>query len=294
MAGIPFNQVHKLDFRPGEIRVDVTPDSTLGLYQSLEQNRSDSYQGTLQQGQAELKRLLSLDSAQIVSRKDQMIETERIAMDKQQQQRNQQDLQQRQKEEPERRQRAKEVAEARRQKLLDTKPGEIQQRQGGGAMDGSNVALGIAGILGVFAATGLSGEQNEERESSIEGDEDHLSDNNSTAAIDRTEASEIKFPSGPDADQLMASPNSLPSNKIDGVSVEGNEEIQNDGTSEKSLIYSDDVQVQTTVSRDTSYLNQDDDGDDWLKMMSDLMVVEEKDDQGDDGDGDVDSAASSS
>jgi len=86
MAGIPYSEVHRLDFAPGEVRVNVTPESVRALYEerrkadvmSTETGTQD-YNTVLATGKQELKRLRSLDSSQIVTKKDLMIENERAA-----------------------------------------------------------------------------------------------------------------------------------------------------------------------------------------------------------------------
>ena len=78
MAGVPYNRVHELEFQPGEIRLDVTKDSTLALWNKKKED--PAYLATIQQGRENLKFLRS--NKDIVSLKDQMMEEERIAIDK--------------------------------------------------------------------------------------------------------------------------------------------------------------------------------------------------------------------
>lgn len=85
MAGIPINRVHELEYAPGEVRLDVTMDTTLGLWQSRQQSKEwvESYDTILSNGRKELQRLRGMND--MVSIKDQRLENERIALDNQMQ-----------------------------------------------------------------------------------------------------------------------------------------------------------------------------------------------------------------
>ena len=93
MAGIPLNEVHLLDFEPAEIRLNVTPESTLELFEKRSRRRNadgtkddtflKTYEARIQHGQQELDRLLSLDATTLVSKKDEMILKEQQAIEDQ-------------------------------------------------------------------------------------------------------------------------------------------------------------------------------------------------------------------
>jgi broad specificity phosphatase PhoE len=80
VAGIPYNRVHELEFAPGELRVDVTKQSTLELWKQKRLENAEKYQSLLKQGRANLKNLQ--EGKGIKNLKDARIEAERIAIDK--------------------------------------------------------------------------------------------------------------------------------------------------------------------------------------------------------------------
>jgi len=71
IAGIPLSRVHELEFRPGEVRTDVTYDSIRTM---LPEKPNEEYQHTIQLGRQELKKLLSQKT--VVNVKDQRYEQE--------------------------------------------------------------------------------------------------------------------------------------------------------------------------------------------------------------------------
>jgi hypothetical protein len=76
MAGIPCNKAHKLEFAPGEIRLVVTMQNTLDLYNIKKQagsTNSEEYAAIAQREEKELQRLRSSTAEEIVSKKDQMM-----------------------------------------------------------------------------------------------------------------------------------------------------------------------------------------------------------------------------
>lgn len=83
IAGIPYNRAHEIDFKPGEIRFDVTMDSTLALWKSKQLLEGESYQRILQDGRVALKELRATQmlGGTVTNLKDQKIEEERIAIE---------------------------------------------------------------------------------------------------------------------------------------------------------------------------------------------------------------------
>jgi hypothetical protein len=145
MAGIPFNKVHELDYQPGEIRMNVTPESALELLKQREEDLS-SYKDMVAKGQTELKRLRSMDMNTIVSKKDKIIEKERIEMD----------------------QAYEENLRKREEKANQVKAVEAERlRQRGGSDEGTIPPIVIAGVLGAFTA-GASLSQAKTNEKSLE------------------------------------------------------------------------------------------------------------------------------
>jgi hypothetical protein len=80
IAGIPYNRVHELEFAPGELRVDITNQSTLELWKQKQMENSETYQSLIKQGRGNLKNLQ--EGKGVKNLKDARIEAERIAIDK--------------------------------------------------------------------------------------------------------------------------------------------------------------------------------------------------------------------
>ena len=80
IAGIPLNRVHELEFAAGEVRMNVTLDSTLSLWQAKQSNMTE-YEVVLAEGRKELKRLREMND--MLSIKDQRLEDDRIALEAQ-------------------------------------------------------------------------------------------------------------------------------------------------------------------------------------------------------------------
>ena len=66
IAGIPYNRVHELELQPGEVRSNVTLDTTWQLLQERQENpeRREAYNARIEQGRKELSRLRSIDFVQ--------------------------------------------------------------------------------------------------------------------------------------------------------------------------------------------------------------------------------------
>jgi hypothetical protein len=79
IAGIPYNRVHELNYSPGEVRLDITMESTKALLKSGV--LTEDYKAILAEGRQELKRLRSMKSEDIISVKDQKLEDDRLEME---------------------------------------------------------------------------------------------------------------------------------------------------------------------------------------------------------------------
>lgn len=78
MAGIPLDRVHELEFGPGEIRKNVTPESVRALYESVRD--SPNYIATVEKGKGALGQLRSSEG-DIVSLKDRRSDDEERAIE---------------------------------------------------------------------------------------------------------------------------------------------------------------------------------------------------------------------
>jgi hypothetical protein len=77
IAGIPYKDVHALEFSPGEIRLDITPESTWALFEQKKDN--PSYLAALEDGKEKLKALREDNT--FVNLKDLRAENQSVELD---------------------------------------------------------------------------------------------------------------------------------------------------------------------------------------------------------------------
>jgi hypothetical protein len=261
IAGIPYNRVHELEFEPGELRLDVTLDSTLALLKQKEVTNMDSYQATLTKGQEELKRLQSLNMDEVVSLKDQRMEQERIEMDQQ--------YEQKQKE-ARRREEAEKQTRLERLRILDTE----RRRQRGTIVENEDAVppLVIAGALGALVVGAFNGGQKE--------DEERNATEVYSASSDRSNPSNDTLATllGPNTQPGGTQTNGPPL-QMKAVSYdESIEQTTHDPTSSpdpKSLF--DNLPPAGNAMKD--YLYQDDGGEAWLQVMGQLIEEDDEEDE---------------
>jgi hypothetical protein len=90
IAGIPYNRVHQLEFAPGEVRFDVTYQSTRKLWKDKQTEKGNdvaaSYDSIVERGRKMLPALLAADSEisgnnDFVNLKDVKLEKERVEVE---------------------------------------------------------------------------------------------------------------------------------------------------------------------------------------------------------------------
>jgi hypothetical protein len=143
IAGIPYNQVHELEFQSGEIRFDITMESTLELWKQKQLMDGISYKAILNEGRSTLKefRAIQQRGGTITNLKDQRIEEERIAIENEYRKKQQRRIDsERQYEEKLRVQRQREIT--------------IAQKQRSGASNNFLDNLGTQTIFGIVAVAG--------------------------------------------------------------------------------------------------------------------------------------------
>jgi broad specificity phosphatase PhoE len=112
IAGIPYNRAHEIDFKPGEIRFDVTMESTLALWKSKQILEGASYSEILKEGRAALKELRAtqMRGGTVINLKDKKIEEERVAIETEYRRKERRRLDAERKEHEQRRKRQQEIA----------------------------------------------------------------------------------------------------------------------------------------------------------------------------------------
>lgn len=143
MAGIPLSQSHRLEYTPGEVRLNVTRDSVLALYDTRESTPSyrDSYEQVVRQGRDTLQQLRTADPDLWVSRRDQQIEDERIALETEFQAKKQRQI--------EARNAAEQAQRIERQK-------QLAEAAGDGATRGAPSTTVLLGVAGTVALSGIA------------------------------------------------------------------------------------------------------------------------------------------
>ena len=283
IAGIPYNKAHLLEYEPGEIRLGVTRESISNFYQQklIEEEETKKYASILDKGQKELQRLRSLDEDQLVSKKDEMIEQERIAMEEKLRQKENERRKLEEQERLTRMKRQKELEQQRQEQRLK----RIQNVNGdpNGSVDEPEnwlpSILSIAALGGGLAVAGLS------TSSDDIGDAGGKKASNTTTAED----------DGPERVEVSSKPSSLEleNDTLASGSISEEELITSNVTLDDST--EDEVEEQEEQQQPPppteedkiisaqeamdKYLNQDDGGEAWLKAMEE--IIDENDDDDD-------------
>ena len=266
IAGIPLNRVHELDFKPGEIRLDVTMDSTMAFLKS-NVNREE-YNAAIANGRKELKRLREMKPDDVISVKDQKLEKDRLEMEATARRREEKRL-------------AKEQAGRLAREAQDRQLKEARQRNHDKNGDESQevataVILGAAGVGVVGAAIALTGNNNDEKETTTPSDKAFPElPTNGTEMETQDISMDVNIlnrpliaTSGDDDEQTMIS-----------TRVNGDRRA----SFPPSNAATDPVKKAKQAMKE--YMESDDGGNAWLQVMSDLMMEDdEPEDKADDPD----------
>ena len=249
IAGIPYNRCHELEFKPGEVRLDVTPQSTMHLWKFKQEHSRDvsngaslSYDETIEQGRKTLKKLRSTDSNSIVSIKDQNEEKERIAIEKEYQEQQRLDRLEEEQEEKQR------MAERKKQ-LAQTSSS---------ASEGSPAVLGALGAVAV-GGVGLAVAPRDQDDAEV-------------AISDQLQRNDTRSrPSDDETTTLEGQPHVVTPQRVNGDSktslfppASTKEEIEKERIAAAELAMQD-------------YLDQDDGGEAWLQTLGEMMKEEDDD-----------------
>lgn len=271
IAGIPLNRVHELDYNPGEIRLDVTMDSTLAFWKT-KVNREE-YNAVLSNGRKELQRLREMKPDDVISVKDQQLEKERLEMEESSRRREEKRLAKEQADRLAREARDRQINEARQQSR--DKNGNGSQEMDTAVILGA-VTVGVAG-----AVIGLTGRNDGEDEEEMTTSSDKASATNST----ETESQDLLM----DANILNRPLIDIPgTNGVDddeeqiraSAGVNGGRQV----TLPPSNMSRDPVKAAEEAMEE--YMESDDGGNAWLQVMSDLILED------DDAEGKADDPAS--
>jgi broad specificity phosphatase PhoE len=253
MAGIPLNRVHELEFQSGELRINVTPESTNELW-ATRRDRPE-YQETIARGRVALKQLQSTSPDTIVSKMDQEIEAERIELEREYQA---QKTAQRLRNEVQERQRAE-----RSSKLAAEK--ELQKASSSGSRP-DPVLVGIVGAIGVGGAA--------------------IAVVPSTSSTARPDEEAIEDRGQPETSPVSG----LYANPVEVRRINGGRSSTNVADQTTLLLFPADVgsmasptpppalsPLEAAERAMDEYMNRDDGAQDWLQSLAD--IIEEPEDE---------------
>jgi hypothetical protein len=251
MAGIPYNRVHELEFGPGEVRFDVTMDSTLALWKAKQLAEGEAYQAELKRGRENLKRLRATakNGGTVVNLKDQKLEEERIAIDKQMREKELMRDMARKKEQERRLQRQREV-----------------EAQRGESSVSPTVVWGAAGIavLGGVATLGVASERDAGVPDAVSRDSSEASGLSATGKpipeVDRVASSGLYASSTAGSRQPKVA--SDPSGIL-AAEIIIDKEVDPKNAADQAM---------------EAYMNKDDGADDWLMSLSQIIEEADEDD----------------
>ncbi|GKY99871.1 hypothetical protein MPSEU_000940800 [Mayamaea pseudoterrestris] len=258
MAGIPYNDCHVLEYKPGEVRVDVTMERTLELFAARRDPNSAyalEYKATLEHGQQTLQQLRA---GNVVNRKDQRNEAERVAIETEFNK--QQELQRVTNE-------RKQVAKAALQRQIHE---QRQQDQWKATPQTILASAGVLGVLGAAAVIGLPKESTEAGSNSAES---------SPTGNDPSDDEQSGIISAPQA--------TLYSTSSDRPIRFERRRTSDSNTTRRSVADTQDVAPidRKAVAEDAmkSYLDKDDGADDWLQSLAQIIQEPEEDEDDEEG-----------
>jgi broad specificity phosphatase PhoE len=242
IAGIPYNKVHVLDFSPGEIRLNVTMEPTLQLFEARVKSNVEDYGALIKSGKTQLERLRLIDDEDLVSKKDMLIEKERVEIEQEYRQREKTRL-----------------AEEERQRRSDSERTTIRASPKQ-ILDGYTALpmLTLAGAVLAYAnmqALRISG---------------RLEPGGGKAESDTS--SELTFVTNAQKNSVMMGMSSEPAKTLYSDLGTGSSSVY------ETPKQSEDARHAAAQQAMQTYLDQDDGGSAWLQAMADIIDEDEHDD----------------
>lgn len=238
MAGIPYNRVHELEYAPGEIRLNVTRESTLELWKTRQGNAT--YAALVEQGRKRLKTLRATN--EFVNMKDQKIEAERLT------------IAQRKIEKDEERVR---VEELDRQKYLE-RQSQVANFQSSDSFALPSVAQALAGVAGIGAATTQIGRGGDDNDNALGDSPEKSSD--AEDPISEPLAVEVREPT-------------LTNGSLYSSTTRAAQRVNGDTNSifdEGPSPLHPENRKRTAEKAMQDYMDEDDGGEAWLRSMAEL------------------------
>lgn len=296
MAGLALNQVHRLEFQPGQVRVNVTPALIRQWYaESMEPAADAVYQKRLKLGRQRLAALRGQE--EFVNRKDEKLEEERLDYERELAVQQAQVQLEKDKEEEQRQERKAEL-EAQRAEVEAQRAEVKAKARSSLSADGSNGQLSTSpGILagGAFAITlGLTllppREGDLETIAKSRVGADVIGSTNATSTTTDTNATTTTTLYNAVAPSLVVDVNAT--NGVTATvspllpppppkpSTTTTSSLYGGGVVEDlmSRLLNDDESSRETAAAQAmqEYLERDDGGDDWLTSLSQIIQEEEE------------------
>ena len=234
--------------------MDVKLESVLELYE--QKLRTETYKTELEVGKVELERLRSLNTDEIVSRKDMLVEKERVVIEEQQLRKEAERMQLEEKKNQARIQRQQEVEASRR--LATSRRRQQNQANIDSTSKDNNMLLAGGGILTAAVALLFGGKQHD-----ITKNVTTPSNQTETNTTIQTVSPELLTEDTRDTSKIpqAGGENEAPQEKVPFIATP---------TSVEERERKAAVAMQT-------YMDQDDGGEDWLTSMSELMKDDDDD-----------------
>jgi len=258
--------------------LDVTMDSALQLYNQKLKDNAENYATLIDRGKVELERLRSLKDQDIMTKKDQMMEKEQLAVEASYQ-----------KKKAARVAREEEDREVRLKRQRDLEIARAAAAPGG---DGASVLPAvIGGVFAASAAVALStgGRQGKDNDGAMMTNGTDATPSspttdlfgNTTDQENRIPSWDLKNPSNPTTSTKSDGALYGETNSIDRITIP----TPMNGASSlyKKPSKTEDERKQDAREAMQEYLDQDDGGDAWLQAMADIIDEDE-------GDAEVDKA----
>ena len=236
IAGIPFDRVHELEFSPGEVRLNVTLQSTQELWQTKQGNAT--YEKLIDEGRQKLTELRQ--GGNVINIKDMMIEEERLAIEREYQEKERKRLEQ-------------EIADEaiRRERQLAMQRESQKGMSTGSTPTGLLLAAVGAVAVGVLVS-GVTAQMEREVARDVGGD------NQDTTISDANESSRVPM-------DALGETKDIVEPRQPGQATS----LYQDAPVVPSLKREDRIERAQKAMED--YMNEDDGASDWLKSIADIL-----------------------
>jgi hypothetical protein len=252
ISGIPYNRVHELEFASGEIRFDITYQSTRKLWKE-KQSLSDSggvrnYEVILEHGRKTLPALLAANSEvsgnnDFVNLKDAKLEKERIELETM----------------LESRELERSLARAEADKILKERQLIIAQNATGGSLPITPTLIGIGGLL-VTSVIALATTQNSTSSS----------DSKTLVIADET----VSLPSSRNESETTISLNDA---NVSQNPLYSREKVNGDSNA-RLLLSKPPVDPKLAAEKAMEeYMERDDGSESWIQVMKEIIHEQEVD-----------------